>query len=975
MRGDIIRLEGRVLIGQLPSCSRPLRGLRVLLDGLPAGGIHIRPGQRPNEFQLALPVDRLHRTLDIRDPRTGESLFGEPYDLSSLYQLRILEFRLDRLLIHGRFSIAASLSNHLFVKLLRDGLPASSIYAKRCKKAAPPHVYEFVTPMPSLPDLASGMRLSALIGGALEIPPESQIHATHVQTGIVGYVDNAVGRSIAGWAINFHDPSKRVVLELLENDKRLDRQIANKFRQDVQRAGIGDGKVGFRFLLKQDRSAPAGPTRELGVVVAGTRTHLVNSPVIPKPRARLLGFFEGVHGRTATGWACDVSHPRRKLPIEIVCDGQVVAADIAKHFRGDLETAGIPILRCGFQIDLGENFDRLIGKEIVARIPGLDIEVPGSPRPIEGNPLIQRFLQRSSRVAGERLIRLRNRLNDATRARALSIIMPVYNTPKAWLCEALDSVRGQWCDRWELICVDDSSSEPHVSGVLNQYAEADRRIRIARTSGNSGIAKAVNCGIRLARSDYVTFMDHDDYLEPDAVFRLLRATTATGADLLYSDEALTYEDNINAIMEVRARPAFSYDYYLSHPYFVHMVCVRANLARKLGGWNESMDISADVDFVLRTIEAARAIAHVPAVLYRWRIHGGSAGHAKQAHVMSATKGALSRHFERRGIAARVSDGPWFNQFRVDWPDDQDGEVAIIIPTRNKAYLLKQCIDSVERTSGAVKYRLIIVDHESEEKETKRYLRRIAARYEVLRYNGPFNFSRINNFAVRQVASGVRYLLFMNNDVEALDVGWIERLRSLARRPEVGVVGPLLLYGDRRVQHAGVIIGFNRAAEHAMKFRECFIENGSRRNLGYNCTLTSVRDFSAVTAACMMMRREVYELVHGFDEQFAIGFNDTDLCLRLRAKGLKVLYDGHTILLHHESATRADTHQVQHPEDDQRLRRGWARYFTEGDPFYHPCLDHDYKDHTLREVLHAQVMRPRVVRDPLSAPRRRARDGG
>jgi GT2 family glycosyltransferase len=341
------------------------------------------------------------------------------------------------------------------------------------------------------------------------------------------------------------------------------------------------------------------------------------------------------------------------------------------------------------------------------------------------------------------------------------------------------------------------------------------------------------------------------------------------------------------------------------------------------------------------------------VLYRWRTHAASTGHAKQFQVMGATRSALQRHLDRRGTNARVSDGVFFNQFRVDWPAD-DGEILIVIPTKNKGTLLRTCINSIEKTAGDINYRIVVIDHDSNEPQSRRILDRIATRHTVMPYHGEFNFARMNNQAVRKHGGTAKYVLFLNNDIEAIDAGWLDRLRSLANRPEVGAVGPLLLYGDRRVQHAGVIIGFNNAAEHAMKFADYMIEGGTRRNLGYNCTLTSVRDFSAVTAACMMMRHEVFNSVGGFDEIFAIGFNDTDLCLRAGRAGYKILYDGHTVLYHHESATRSETSQVFHPKDDGLLRRRWKRYFTEGDPFYNPNLDLQMNDHALRNDVACRI---------------------
>jgi GT2 family glycosyltransferase len=205
---------------------------------------------------------------------------------------------------------------------------------------------------------------------------------------------------------------------------------------------------------------------------------------------------------------------------------------------------------------------------------------------------------------------------------------------------------------------------------------------------------------------------------------------------------------------------------------------------------------------------------------------------------------------------------------------------------------------------------------------------------------------MNNLAVRTHGARAKYVLFLNNDVEAIEPGWIGRLRSLAARPEVGAAGPLLLYDNDRVQHAGVLVGFSGAADHAMKLVNAYSGPGVREP-GYNCNLTSVRDYSAVTAACMMMRREVFAKVKGFDERFAVGFNDTDLCLRVREAGYKVLYDGHTVLYHHESATRIQSKEVEHPEDDARLHARWRQYFKTGDPFYSPLLTPRGTDHLLR----------------------------
>ncbi len=251
---------------------------------------------------------------------------------------------------------------------------------------------------------------------------------------------------------------------------------------------------------------------------------------------------------------------------------------------------------------------------------------------------------------------------------------------------------------------------------------------------------------------------------------------------------------------------------------------------------------------------------------------------------------------------------------------------------------------------------------SEEPESRAYLDEIACRHTVMPYSGPFNFSAMNNLAVTAHGGDSAFVLFLNNDVEATQTGWLDRLKRLAWRRDVGAVGALLMYADRTVQHAGVVLGFNDSAEHALKFQPVFLDSAERRNLGYNCALSSVRDYSAVTAACMMMRREVFDELHGFSTDFAIGFNDTDLCLRIVRAGYRVLYDGATLLYHYESATRSQTKQVFHPEDTSRMVETWGDAIRNGDAFYNPHLSLTTQDHVPREAGRCRVVHaPRATR--------------
>ncbi|WP_158806334.1 glycosyltransferase [Acidisoma sp. L85] len=671
----------------------------------------------------------------------------------------------------------------------------------------------------------------------------------------------------------------------------------------------------------------------------------------------LSGFFDTVYGGSLYGWARDDADPTPVWVEAVTEDGQVLGTAKADIFRDDLLLAGLGDGCCAYKIDINGNITDLVDAKVSTRQVGRTSCLAGSPITIQLNPNFQYLLTRGTR-AQPVLNKLRARLDREAGTDAISIIMPVFNTPQAWLIEALESVRAQWCSRWELICVDDGSAASHVLPILRGYAKIDERIRILQSPHNVGTAKATNFGLRAAKYDYVVFMDHDDYLEPHAIWRLIRAVQKSKADLLYSDEVVT-SDSIEHILDIRARPAFSYDYYLSHPYFVHLVCVKREIAYRVGGWNEELAISADVDFVLRVIEHANTVAHVPSVLYRWRTHGNSAGHSKQEAVTTTTTMVLQRHLDRTGTKATASPGISFNQYRISWPIPE-GRTLIVVPTKNSAELLQKCITSIEETVYPNRYRLVVVDHQSDDRRTKHYLRQtVSKRHIVMPYKGNFNFSRMNNLAVQQHSHGCEFVLFLNNDVEATEKGWLERMTSLAARPGIGIVGPSLLFGDRRIQHAGVIVGYSDAAEHVGKF-VTFEDEAGARTLGANCTLTSVRDFSAVTGACLMMRLSVFQEVGGFREEFPVAFNDTDMCLRVRDLGYRVLYDGHTSLYHHESATRTQTNDLIHPEDTKLFQKRWKHLMHGADPFYHPFLSLTVQDHILAERLIVAPASPRIV---------------
>ena len=401
---------------------------------------------------------------------------------------------------------------------------------------------------------------------------------------------------------------------------------------------------------------------------------------------------------------------------------------------------------------------------------------------------------------------------------------------------------------------------------------------------------------------------------------------------MYSDEVLVTPDLAN-VLHFAYRPAFSLEYLRSHPYIVHMAGFRTQILRDIGGFDETLHISQDYDLILRAIEIAKSIVHIPEILYQWRILPSSAGEQKMHDVMATSKALLQRHLDRCGEGGTVDDGAGFNLFDTRYPLQADLKIAIIIPTKNHGDLLRQCIDSIRNTVSGLNYDIVVIDHESDDADTKAYLSSISDAVRVLPFKGKFNFSAINNWAVSQLDSAYSHFLFCNNDIEAIHPGWLERMLQLGQHRTVGIVGAKLLYPDREtIQHAGVCVGMYGAAEHYGKFLSPPRTPGAP---GFPVVLWSNHEVAAVTAACLLMRKDAFHKIGGFDETLAVGFGDVDLCLRVRDQGYVVLYCAYAELLHHESYTRGKSAVDPHPEDSALFQAKWRKMLKAGDPYYNP----------------------------------------
>lgn len=519
----------------------------------------------------------------------------------------------------------------------------------------------------------------------------------------------------------------------------------------------------------------------------------------------------------------------------------------------------------------------------------------------------------------------------------ISIITPVLNTREEWLRSSIESVLHQIYDNWELCIADDGSDQPHIRETLNCYQQKDARIKVKYLNENQGVSGASNEALAMASGEFIGFLDHDDQLLSNALYEVvLMLNRNASADFIYSDEILISKRGKPVFAYFR--PDFSLDYMLSHCYIVHFVVIRASILKKIGGFRAEFKVSQDYDLFLRVLSQTRNVLHIPKILYRWRQYESSTGHLLKERVMESSRRALQDFADREGIKGVVWGTKNFNFFRLKRDILDRPKISIIIPTKDRIDLLKRCIESIQNRSSYDNYEIIIVDNMSQEEETAAYLDGLGKSYEncrIIKFNEKFNYSMLNNYAA-EFARG-EHLLFLNNDIEVLNSDWLEAMLEQSQRDEIGCVGAKLLYPDRKIQHVGVVVGWGGRAEHIYKWLHS-------NDIGYMGHFVSIRNYSAVTAACMMLRKSIFNEVGGFDERFEIGFGDVDLCLRVRELGYENLFTPYAELLHYESATRGRSFSFDpHPNDTKRFIERWQEYIKGGDPYYNPNLPLDSYD--------------------------------
>ncbi|MEA3186685.1 MAG: hypothetical protein QOD99_515 [Chthoniobacter sp.] len=550
-------------------------------------------------------------------------------------------------------------------------------------------------------------------------------------------------------------------------------------------------------------------------------------------------------------------------------------------------------------------------------------EAPGSKEKNVGPPSYHQWVL-AQRPSAEALDAMRREAAQWNAPPLVSIVTPVFNTPLSVLDEAVQSVRAQVYANWELILADDCSPDARIAPELERMAASDSRIKVSRLPQNAGIAAASNAALALARGEFVGLLDHDDWIEPHTLFEIVKELRAAPeADLVYTDEDKV--DEAGYFLKPFFKPDWSPDALLSHNYILHFTVIRRTLLETLGGFREGFDGAQDYDLFLRATERARQILHVPKILYHWRISSGStAANAQQKpEMIDNGERVLADALARRGIKGRIERGTGA-RYRVRREIAEPKEIAIIIPTKDRVELLARCVESIRSRTDYPNYKIVIVDNDSEQVDTRRFFKSQPAT--VLRFSGPFNFSALNNFAVRQTTEP--WILFLNNDTEVINGDWLTSMAEHIQRPEVGAVGAKLLYPDDTVQHAGVVLSETVAATHAYQHAPAKVfDNGGHLQL--------TRNYSAITAACMLTRRDVFEQVGGFDEKgLAVAYNDVDYCLRLQQAGYAVVYTPFAQLYHYESASRGQGRS--NPAEAKLLRERWPAVLAH-DPFYNENL--------------------------------------
>ena len=526
----------------------------------------------------------------------------------------------------------------------------------------------------------------------------------------------------------------------------------------------------------------------------------------------------------------------------------------------------------------------------------------------------------------------------------ISILVPVYNTPEEFLKQMIQSVRKQTYGKWELCIANANPANETVAEILRISSTKDERIKVKDVPENEGIAQNTNAALASATGDYIGLLDHDDLLTPDALYEVVKAINENDRpQVLYSDEDKVTMD-LSEHFQPHMKPDYNKDLLRSNNYITHFFVADRTLVEEVGGEDGEYNGAQDYDLILKCTERAKGIAHIPRILYHWRVHKASTADnpASKMYAFDAGKRAIEDHLKRCGEIGKVSHEKDLGFYRVKYQVQGSPLISIIIPNKDQVESLDKCLESIEKSSYK-NYEIIIVENNSTEDETFAYYKKIESdKIRIVYWSDEFNYSAINNFGVKHARGD--YLLLLNNDVEVITTDWLEELTANCQRKDVGIVGARLYYPDDTIQHAGIVIGIGGVAG-------ALFVGMPRMFTGYLHKAAIQQDLSAVTAACMMVKRSVYEELGGLEEELKVAFNDVDFCLRAREKGYLVVYDPNVELYHFESKSRGtedSKEKIRRFQNEiEYMRSHWLELLKKGDPMYNPNLTLTKWDYSLR----------------------------
>lgn len=790
-----------------------------------------------------------------------------------------------------------------------------------------------------------------------------------------------------GWFLD--DKSENEEIEVLFDGQRLEVEMSKKSNFEVRQKYLVKGIDiwnEYLFYVKLPTEWRSGKRIEVVSSIMGTKTSVYRQSI-----QEVLALEKAVNYNIETiskdedtvsvyGWAAD-----ENLSFEVLDGENVVESKVQRSKRADIGREFIDLcdekMEYGFILSAKQSGDSTLKLRIynekresevvldkrVAQFvndkPGFWGLVEKTFRYLRKSGLkvtiekIQRYMaKRHKQDVDYPLFLEKNKLTSADIQKqkdtkfekdiVFSIVVPLYKTPEKFLREMIESVIQQTYANWELCLADGSGEDSSVWNIIEQYAKKEKRIKIKKIENNLGIAENTNVAIAMATGRFVVLLDHDDLLTADALYECAKAVEADESiEVMYSDEDKV-DMNGKVFYEPNFKSDFNIDLLCSVNYICHLFVFDKRLFDENGGFRKEYDGAQDHDLILRYTEKAKKIHHIPKVLYHWRCHRASTSSNPASKLYAFENGAkaVEDHYKRIGVPARVERGEYYGLYHTIYEWEEKPLVSILVPNKDHVDDLKTCMDAIDNRSTYRNFEWIIIENNSTEEETFEYYEKIKKRdnVKVVYYKGGFNFSKINNTGA-EVASG-DYLLLLNNDTEMINDNAIEEMVNLCMRDDVGIVGARLFYHDDTIQHAGVVIGFGGIAGHT------FIGK-AKGEAGYGARIISTCDYSAVTAACLMTPKHIYEQVGGLTESFEVAFNDIDYCLKVRELDKLVVYNPYAEFHHYESKSRGfeDTpEKVQRFQGEiARFTERWERILREGDPYYNPNLALDRSDFGLK----------------------------